>query len=79
LICRYATPEEERTRFAAFVGNLAAADERNAAERASGVAGAAVHGITKFMDLTPEEFKNGYLNSVGRDAVNLSLALLRLK
>jgi hypothetical protein len=48
---------------------LAVADARNAAERATGVAGAAVHGITKFMDLTPEEFKHGYLNALARDAV----------
>jgi hypothetical protein len=69
LFQRYANPEEEQTRFAAFVSNLAAADARNAAERATGVAGAAVHGITKFMDLTPEEFKHGYLNALARDAV----------
>jgi len=70
---------EERTRFAAFVSNLAAADERNAAERASGVAGAAVHGITKFMDLTPEEFKNGYLNAVGRDAVRVFMRMFKIE
>jgi C1A family cysteine protease len=46
--------EEEETRFATFMGNLKVADQRNAEDTAE-------HGITKFMDLTPQEFKQMYL------------------
>jgi C1A family cysteine protease len=48
------TVEEEATRFATFMGNLKVADRRNAEDTAD-------HGITKFMDMTPEEFKQQYL------------------
>jgi hypothetical protein len=50
------TVEEEATRFATFMGNLKVADERNKAETKG-----AEHGITKFMDLPPQEFKQKYL------------------
>jgi len=46
--------EEEETRFNTFMGNLKAADARNAQDTAE-------HGITKFMDLTPQEFKSQML------------------
>ena len=46
---RYDTPEEERHRFSVFVENLKAADERNAAEKADGKEGHAVHGITRYV------------------------------
>mmetsp|Transcript_81175 Transcript_81175/g.161929 ORF Transcript_81175/g.161929 Transcript_81175/m.161929 type:complete len:267 (-) Transcript_81175:78-878(-) len=57
----YASEDEEATRFAAFVSNLHLIDARNKAEVAAG--GTAVHGITKFADLSPEEFKARYLTS----------------
>jgi len=53
----YATKEEEAHRFEVFVSNLKTIDERNELEK-----GTAVHGITKFADLTKKEFKTSYLN-----------------
>jgi len=52
---RYSTMDEESSRFRTFVSNLATIDARNLAERKAG--GSAQHGITKFADLTEEEFK----------------------
>ncbi len=49
--------DEEESRFAIFVDNLAVIDARNAAE------GSDIHGITKFSDLTQEEFASRYLLS----------------
>jgi len=46
----------EPTRFENFVANLKAIDERNQAET-----GSAVHGITRFADLTQEEFRDQFL------------------
>jgi C1A family cysteine protease len=57
----YATQEEENTRFGHFVSNLRIADQRNLLEKQSN--GTAVHGITKFSDLSTEEFKSHYLTS----------------
>jgi len=56
---RYSTMEEESNRFAIFINNLKSIDERNSAERKAG--GSASHGITRFSDLTPEEFASRYL------------------
>ena len=53
----YATAEEEAHRFEVFLTNLKKVDERNEAEKNT-----AVHGITKFADLTEKEFKTSYLN-----------------
>jgi len=53
----YRDDMHERSALAAFASNIIKADERNSH-------GGAVHGITKFMDLTPEEFKSQYLNYV---------------
>jgi len=53
--------EEEETRFANFVVNLAVIDERNALE-----GGNMIHGVTKFSDLTQEEFASRYLLSLPR-------------
>jgi len=55
----YATPEEEMERFNVFVDNLKIWDERNIQEFING--GTAIHGVTKFADLSPEEFKAKYL------------------
>jgi len=51
----YATMEEEMERFTVFVANLKVIDARNADDTAQ-------HGITKFSDLTSEEFKKRYIN-----------------
>ena len=57
----YATMDEEMFRFANFVENLKVSDYRNEIEFASG--GSALHGITKFSDLSAEEFRTRYLGS----------------
>jgi len=56
---RYATMEEESTRFGNFLATLKLIDARNAKET-----GTAVHGLNKFADLSQEEFKARYLNYV---------------
>lgn len=53
---KYSTQDEENSRFKTFVSNLALVDARNKAERAAG--GSAMHGITKFADLSEDEFKS---------------------
>ena len=50
-------PSVDAHRFETFVENLKAIDARNAAE-----SGTAVHGITKFVDLSREEFQRSFLN-----------------
>ena len=63
----YATVTEETTRFQHFVGNL-----KLAKMRMSG-GNTAIHGITKFMDLSPQEFAAAYLNGGrARNATALS-------
>jgi hypothetical protein len=47
----YETPELEAHRFTVFIENMRKADALNSAE------GAEVHGVTRFSDLTTEEFK----------------------
>lgn len=51
----YESEQKEFSALAAFASNLIKAEERNAL-------GGAQHGVTQFMDLTPEEFKSQYLN-----------------
>jgi len=51
---KYATEAEHAHRFTVFRAALAAAEERNHA-------GEAIHGITKFSDLAPEEFRAQFL------------------
>lgn len=51
----YSDKHEEEHRFLTFVKNLKEADKREAEDRARG--GTATHGVTKFSDLTKEEFK----------------------
>jgi len=53
--------EEETKRFYIFVDSLKVADSRNAAELKAG--GSAVHGVTKFSDLSQVEFETSYLLS----------------
>jgi len=49
---------EENSKFGNFINNLKLVDERNTAE-----AGSAIHGITRFSDLSQDEFKTRYLNA----------------
>lgn len=50
---KYESAAEESLRFKTFVNNLRIIDERNSVDN--------VHGITKFADLTPEEFRTQFL------------------
>jgi hypothetical protein len=61
----YDSEEEEAKKFQVFISNLHLADARNEAERLNG--GTAVHGVTKFSDITPEEFAATYLRAVRPD------------
>jgi len=55
----YSTFDEETSRFNKFVSNLPIIDRRNLAERTSG--GSALHGVTRFSDMSAEEFAQVYL------------------
>ena len=57
----YASMDEEVKRFNFFLENLKIADLRNEAEAKNG--GSAVHGITKFSDLSQSEFQSQYLKA----------------
>ncbi|GMI51320.1 hypothetical protein ScalyP_jg568 [Parmales sp. scaly parma] len=56
----YESAEEESKRFAIFSENLDLVDARNKAELALG--GDAIHGVTKFSDMSQEEFVSFYNN-----------------
>ena len=56
----YHTMDEESHRYSVFVNTLRLIDVRNADEEMRN--GAAVHGITRFADLTQEEFAATYLS-----------------
>jgi C1A family cysteine protease len=53
----YASEDEEAYRFNVFVENLRLIDSRNEVDTAS-------HGITKFMDMSPSEFRETHLNYI---------------
>jgi len=57
----YDTMEEEQKRFNIFVENLKLADLRNDLEKRN--AGDALHGVTRFSDLSQAEFESRYLTS----------------
>jgi len=57
----YSNEAEDSKRFEIFLENLLLIDERNAAEAKAG--GSAIHGITRFSDLSLLEFKKKYLGS----------------
>jgi len=57
----YASMEEEISRFGNFITNLQLADLRNEKERMNN--GTATHGITRFSDLSQEEFNKFFLAS----------------
>lgn len=56
---QYKSNSDENARFQNFKKFLALVDNRNDIEKSTG--GTAVHGITKFSDLTEDEFKSKYL------------------
>ena len=58
----YKGSKEEKSRLKHFKNFLEIVDERNAEEVAAG--GEALHGITKFADLSQSEFEESYLGSV---------------
>ncbi len=58
----YDTMELEYRRFYLFHGNMKNVDDRNSAEAAAG--GTATHGVTRFLDMTQEEFKTNMLTAV---------------
>jgi C1A family cysteine protease len=57
----YESMEEENRRFNIFLENIKLVDLRNLAEIRAG--GSAIHGITKFSDLSQAEFESGFLTS----------------
>lgn len=61
----YSTVAEDAKKFAVFVENMKTADDRNAEEKLGG--GSAVHGVTKFSDMSQEEFASRYLKSIKPD------------
>lgn len=78
---RYGTMEEEVTRFGHFLDNLKLADTRNQEEQARG--GGATHGITRFSDMTQEEFQKNFLAAKiepsGAEVVDVPAPALRSK
>jgi C1A family cysteine protease len=57
----YQTMEEEQKRFTIFLENIKMADLRSEKERKAG--GSAVHGITRFSDISQAEFEARYLTA----------------
>jgi hypothetical protein len=62
---KYSSVDEESVKFSNFLEFLKLADERNIAEKQAG--GTAIHGVTKFADLTQDEFERTYLAYNGLD------------
>jgi len=58
---RYETLDEETHRFHVFLENLKLSDHRNDQEQKHG--GSAVHGITRFSDMSQAEFESQYLTA----------------
>jgi len=58
---KYDTMDEESRRFYLFVENLKSADLRNSQEAKSG--GSAIHGVTRFSDMSQSEFESSMLTS----------------
>jgi len=68
---KYASADEEVNRFKIFSSMLEVIDARNTIEAASG--GSAVHGITRFADMSQDEFQVMYLdNSVSNKMKSLN-------
>lgn len=68
----YKSQAEEEYKFGVFVQNLKNIDMRNEAERKAG--GSAQHGVTRFADMTPEEFKGKYLSYTPDNTRNITYA-----
>jgi hypothetical protein len=68
----YSTMDEESHRYNVFVSNLKLIDERNARETAAG--GNAVHGVTRFADLTQQEFADRFLDTQLRNKMKIRSA-----
>jgi len=68
----YSTMDEETSRFGNFVANLKMIHERNVAERKAG--GSAAHGVTRFADLSHEQFVSQYLGYIPTDKSNAKVA-----
>eukprot|EP00607_Mallomonas_marina_P004122 CAMPEP_0182425188 /NCGR_PEP_ID=MMETSP1167-20130531/11537_1 /TAXON_ID=2988 /ORGANISM="Mallomonas Sp, Strain CCMP3275" /LENGTH=568 /DNA_ID=CAMNT_0024605637 /DNA_START=186 /DNA_END=1892 /DNA_ORIENTATION=- len=74
---RYSSEEEENEKYEIFRQNLSLIDERNERERRNG--GTAIHGVTKFCDISDVDFRTcyrGYVNPLSlprtHDGVDLS-------
>jgi len=59
---QYESSVEEQTRFKHFFANMKVADERNRMEQLNN--GTAVHGVTRFSDLSQQEFESRYLRTL---------------
>jgi len=62
---KYSSDSEWAERAGIFAQNLETVHMRNKAEIMAG--GDAVHGVTKFMDLTPDEFSQQYMGYIARN------------
>ena len=69
---KYRTMDEEVSKFDAFKANLKIIHERNVAERKAG--GSASHGITRFADMTHDDFRSQYLGYVKGSNANATVA-----
>lgn len=65
---QYKSKEEEEAKFKNFQAFLGHIDERNSKEVAKN--GKAIHGITRFADMSHDEFKKGYLTYKRNDKGN---------
>ena len=72
----YDTKKEEKNRMKYFKQFLDRVDERNANEKKSG--GSAVHGLTIFADLSPEEFKENFMGYIPPKASSLKFEKLKV-
>lgn len=74
---QYSSDDEEAERYAKFESFLEVVDVNNAAEAAAG--GGAIHGITKFADLSFNEFESRYLLSFLGDSLDKLISSSSLK
>jgi C1A family cysteine protease len=58
---KYDSVDEDNKRFVKFLGQLKLADERNEEEKRNN--GTAIHGITRFSDMSQDEFESKFLNA----------------
>jgi hypothetical protein len=72
----YDTKKEEKSRMKYFKQFLDRVDERNANEKKLG--GSAVHGLTIFADLSPEEFKENFMGYIPPKSSSLKFEKLKV-